>query len=124
MGVFGRLVQRLRQDAASHRSASIREWCETQPGITLVAQTEPRSLTRVAGVVDALRVRTGKGIPQIEARISDGTGSVTAIWLGRRSIHGLALGVRIIIEGRVGVQKGRLQILNPAFEFGYRSTEE
>lgn len=123
MGWLKRMMQRLRQDAGERRSATIREWCEAQPGITLIGDAEPRSLVRVAGVVEALRVRPRKGVPQIEAQIADGTGSATAIWHGRRSIPGLALGVRMIIEGRLGGRAGAYEIMNPVFEFGQRQGE-
>ncbi|MFN2641371.1 MAG: OB-fold nucleic acid binding domain-containing protein [Actinomycetota bacterium] len=123
MGWFGRLFQRLRTDEAVHRFASIREWCEVQPGVKLVKDAEPRTVVRVAGAVEALRVRPRQGVPQIEAQISDGTGAVTAVWLGRRSIPGLALGVRLILEGRLAIRDERAEIINPIFEFGQRPGE-
>jgi RecG-like helicase len=124
MGWLRRAFDRFRIDAETHRLQSVREWVESQPGVTLISEVEPRSVARVGGVVDALRVRPRGGVPQIEAQLSDGTGSVTAIWLGRRSIPGLALGVRMLVEGRVGSRKGALEILNPTFEFGHRPGSE
>lgn len=123
MGWFRRAVERIRTDAAVHRFASIREWCEAQPGVTLIRDAESRSVVRIAGIVEALRVRPRQGVPQIEAQISDGTGSVTAVWLGRRSIPGLALGVRMVIEGRLATHKEMPEIVNPTFEFGHRAEE-
>ncbi len=124
MGWVQRTLHRLRTEAETHRLASVRDWCELQTGVTLVKDAQPRSVVRVGGVVDALRVRPRAGVPQIEAQLSDGTGSVTAIWLGRRAIPGLALGVRMIIEGRLANHTGNLQILNPTFEFGHRPGSE
>jgi len=124
MGWVRRALDRLRVDEGERRSASIREWSETQPGCTLIAGVKPRELARVAGVVDALRVRPREGVPQIEAQISDGTGSLTAVWLGRRTIPGLALGLRMVVEGRVGgTGPDDLHIMNPKFEFGQRQGE-
>jgi hypothetical protein len=124
MGWLRRKLDRLRQDEGERRSATIREWSETQEGCTLIAGAEPRSVVRLAGVVEALRVRPRQGVPQIEAQISDGTGAVTAVWVGRRSIPGLALGVRMIVEGRLaGNSTEGLQIMNPRFEFGRRQGE-
>jgi hypothetical protein len=123
VGLFSRFAARLRQDEGERRSATIREWSETQQGCTLVGRAEPRSIVRVAGVVEALRLRPRQSVPQIEAQISDGTGSVTAVWVGRRSIPGLALGVRMIIEGRLAQSADGLQIMNPRFEFGRRQGE-
>jgi len=124
MGFLRRALDRLRQDEGERRAAGIREWCAAQPGVTLISEVQPRSVVRVAGVVEALRVRPREGVPQIEAQVSDGTGSVTAVWLGRRTIPGLALGVRMILDGRLGGAAGDMQILNPRFEFGQRQGEQ
>lgn len=123
MGWLRRKLDRLRQDEGERRSATIREWAESQSECTLIGGAQQRSVVRVAGVVEALRVRPRQGVPQIEAQISDGTGSVTAVWVGRRSIPGLALGVRMIIEGRLGAGPDGPQIMNPRFEFGRRQGE-
>ena len=48
---------------------------------------------------------------------SDGTGEVTARWLGRRSIRGLALGSRLKIEGVLGIEQGVRRVVNPTWEF-------
>jgi hypothetical protein len=48
--------------------------------------------------------------------IADNTGSVTAVWTGRRSIGGISLGRTIVIEG-VAVQHGdHLEFNNPMYE--------
>jgi hypothetical protein len=49
--------------------------------------------------------------------LSDGTGQVTARWLGRRKIPGLALGSRVVVEGVLGEEQGARRIVNPTFEF-------
>jgi hypothetical protein len=37
--------------------------------------------------------------------------------MGRRSIPGLSLGTRVVVDGVVGEQRGRLRMVNPTFEF-------
>jgi len=39
------------------------------------------------------------------------------VWLGRRSIHGLTLGSRLIVEGVLGKEYDHLKMVNPTFEF-------
>jgi hypothetical protein len=47
--------------------------------------------------------------------ITDATGTVTAVWTGRRSIGGITLGRSVVIEG-VAVQHGSaLEFTNPAY---------
>lgn len=115
--MFERLKRRLAQDRADMRADTIREWVASVDGVTSIGAAEPRSVVRLAGVVENLRVRPREGVPAFEAVIADGTGSVTAVWLGRRSIPGLTLGSRLIIQGRLGGGRGRMQVMNPTFEF-------
>jgi RecG-like helicase len=112
-----RFFKRLSQDASERRSESIRAWAATVPGTTPIADAAPRAVARIAGVVEGLRVRPREGVPAIEAVIGDGTGQVTAVWLGRRQISGLTLGARVVVEGRLGGEPSRLQLMNPVTEF-------
>lgn len=115
--MFKRFFKRLSQDETDLRARSISAWVETVPGVTRIAQAESRSVVRIAGVVEGLRVQPREGVPAIEAVLSDGSGTVTAVWLGRRSIPGLILGARLIVEGRLGGSAQRLQVMNPTYEF-------
>jgi len=39
------------------------------------------------------------------------------VWMGRRSIHGLNLGTRLIVEGMLAEQRSGRRVVNPTFEF-------
>lgn len=117
MGMFERLRKRFGEDEAERRAASIREWSASVEGATPIERTVPRTVVRVAGVVEGMRVRPRDGVPAVEALVTDGTGTVTAIWLGRRALPGLTLGCRMILEGRFGGDPSSLQIVNPRYEF-------
>src|SRR5437667_494327 len=112
-----RFFKRFSQDESERRAEIIRAWAEAQPGVTLIRDVIPRSVARIAGVVEGLRVRPREGVPAIEAVIQDGTGQVTAVWLGRRQISGLTLGARVVVEGRLAGDQMRLQMMNPKTEF-------
>jgi RecG-like helicase len=114
---MARFFKRLRQDESERRAESIRAWASTVPGTTPIAAAKTRDIARVAGVVEGLRVRPREGVPAIEAVIQDGTGQVTAVWLGRRQISGLTLGARVVVEGRLAGDQMRLQMMNPKTEF-------
>ena len=117
MGLLKRMMTRLRQDESQTREANLKTWASSQEGVTLIAESVARSVVRIAGSVQALRVRPREGVPAIEAVVTDGSGTCTAVWLGRRSIPGLTLGVRMFLEGRLGGTPGDLQIVNPRYEF-------
>lgn len=124
MGIFGKFFKRLSEDADVRRVAEVGRWALEIPGVVPIGQAAPRDMVKVAGVVDRLRVRPQKGVPAIEAVLVDGTGMCTAVWLGRRSIKGLELGRRMVIEGRLAVKDGDLQIMNPTYEFADQRTIE
>lgn len=117
MGLFGRMFRRLAVDEAERRSATIRDWAASVPGATAIGSVEPRTVARVAGVVEGIRVRPREGVPAIEAVVTDGSGRVTAVWLGRRTLPGLTIGTRMVLEGRLGGNPTALQVVNPRYEF-------
>jgi len=55
------------------------------------------------------------GVPALEADLFDGTGSVDVVWLGRRRIAGIDPGTKLVVEGRIGEQRGRLMMFNPTY---------
>src|SRR5438477_10823394 len=112
-----RFFKRLGQDESERRSESIRAWASAIPGTTPIVSAAPRTVARIAGVVEGLRVRPREGVPAIEAVIGDGTGQVTAVWLGRRQISGLTLGARIVVEGRLSGDPLRMHLMYPVTEF-------
>lgn len=117
MGLFKKAFGRFSQDEGERRAEGIREWAASVPGATPITEARPRTVARVAGVVEGIRVRPREGVPAIEAVVTDGSGSVTAVWLGRRMLPGLSLGCRLVLEGRLGGDPQSMQIMNPVYEF-------
>lgn len=116
--MFSRFFGKLRVDESTDRDVAIEAWSSTVPGVTLLREAKPRELVKLAGIVDRLRVRPRDGVAAYEASMNDGTGRARIIWLGRRTVPGLELGVRLVVEGRLGEDaKGRFQIINPVYEF-------
>ena len=76
-----------------------------------------RARVKVAGVVRRITIRPVEGFEALEAVLWDGTGEVSAVWLGRKAIRGLALGSRVVIDGVLGKDRERPKIVNPTFEF-------
>ena len=95
----------------------VREWSESIPGAVRISEATPRTRVKIAGVVRRITVRPVEGFESLEAVLWDGTADVTAVWMGRRTIRGLSLGSRLVAEGALGKERGRLRIVNPTFEF-------
>jgi hypothetical protein len=72
---------------------------------------------KIAATVRRITVKPGETGDSLEALLWDGTGEVTAAWTGRRSIPGLSLGTRMILEGAIGEERGGRRMVNPRFEF-------
>jgi RecG-like helicase len=120
MGLLERIRRSIRRMAESDEqrlAEEIREWASTIPGATRVADAPMRSRVKIAGVVRRITVRPVEGNESLEALISDGTGEVEVVWMGRRSIPGLSLGTRVVVDGVIGALRGRQRMVNPTFEF-------
>jgi hypothetical protein len=84
-------------------------------GAVPIDTVRERQRVRIAGRVHALRVQPWAGQPTLECTISDGTGRITVVFLGRRHIAGIEPGARVVIDGIVGTRSGQLIILNPDY---------
>ena len=114
-----RAFKRLRAPARELDRERLREFCSSRNGCTPIAQAEARQEITVVGEITSVSiVPKAEGSPWLEATISDGTGSLVAMWTGRRRIAGIKPGQRLMISGR-GCSKGagqRLFIYNPHYE--------
>lgn len=81
-----------------------------------IAAVEPRRHVRVKGQIFKLKTRPSHGMPALEVTLIDDTGSVTVVWSGRRSIGGVGLGRRIIVEGVPMKGPRGLTFTNPSYE--------
>ena len=81
-----------------------------------IASVVPRRHVRVAGEVSQMKTKPARGIPSLCVRITDETGTVVAVWTGRRSIGGIALGRRVLLEGVASDSPDGLTFMNPSYE--------
>lgn len=84
-------------------------------GCTPIGEAPDRGLVRIHGEVSALQVVPRAGAPSLEVTVSDGTGRAVAVFTGRRRIGGLDPGRAVLVEGMARRQRGRLQLVNPAY---------
>lgn len=83
---------------------------------TPVAELRSRQRAHVVGRVYGVRLQTRAGAPVFEVTVIDDTGSVAAVFLGRRRIAGLDAGAQVSVEGMVSERGGRLTFINPVYE--------
>jgi hypothetical protein len=112
-----RFLHRLTESDEERLATELKTWADSIPGTVRIVDAKPRTRVALAGMVRRITVRPVEGFEALEVVLSDGTGEVTARWLGRRSIRGLALGSRLKIEGVLGVEQSVRRVVNPTFEF-------
>jgi RecG-like helicase len=120
MGVldpFRRFFRRMAESDEQRYAEEILAWSAKVPGSVRIAEAQPRSRVKLAGVVRRITVRPLEGHESLEAIVFDGTGEVTVMWMGRRAIRGLSLGTRVIVEGLLAEQRSERRLVNPTFEF-------
>ena len=113
MGVKS-LGQRLRASVDDLERARLMERCHGL-GITSLDEAVPRRPARVGGEIHRVVIAPRHGVPNLEVKVSDGTGSVTAVFTGRRKIIGVEHGRTVILEGVPVPEREGLVMFNPAY---------
>jgi hypothetical protein len=117
VGLFRNLLERLNESDETRLAEETRAWAETIQGSVRIVDAPLRQPVRIAGVVRRMTVLPMEGKEALQALVSDGTGEVTIVFMGRRGIGGLSLGKRVVVEGVLGEHRGDVRLVNPRLEF-------
>lgn len=85
------------------------------PASVPIADVPERQFVCVSGKVTRMTARPTSGQPALAVNVSDETGTVTAVWTGRRAIGGITLGRRIAIKGIAIAHGAHLEFTNPSY---------
>jgi hypothetical protein len=85
-------------------------------GTTPIADSPDRERVVLRGSLRTVTLRPRAGVPALEAELSDGSGVITVVWLGRRRIAGIEPGRAIEVEGRIGAHEGSRVMYNPRYQ--------
>ena len=83
--------------------------------LATLAHVTLRRPIELVGEVTHLRVVPRAGSPSLEVSIDDGTGTVVAVFTGRRHIAGVDPGRAVCIHGVAREERGRILLLNPQY---------
>jgi amino acid transporter len=83
--------------------------------VTPIGEVRWRDRVKVRGQVRSLRVAPERDTPIFECLLDDGSGTLLAVFLGRRELAGITVGTRMEITGTAGVHQNRLAVLNPSY---------
>ncbi|MET0727651.1 MAG: hypothetical protein ABWZ76_05060 [Acidimicrobiales bacterium] len=82
---------------------------------TPIIDIPARTRTKIVGEASSMRVVPHHESPWLEVTVDDGTGSVLAIFTGRRRIRGMEPGRALMLEGIARQERNRVVLLNPAY---------
>jgi hypothetical protein len=118
VGLLHRIFGKLTESDEARLAEETRSWACTVPGSVPIDEAPLRTPVKVAGVVRRITVFPMEGNESLEAVVSDGTGEVSVVFMGRRVLPGLNLGTRVVVQGVLGGQRdGSRRMVNPKFEF-------
>lgn len=96
--------------------AEERQRTAADSGADRISEVRERQAVRLRGTVLSLSMLPKSGTPWMEAELSDGSGTVTLVWMGRHGIPGISVGRELAVRGRVARADGKLRIYNPLYE--------
>jgi RecG-like helicase len=117
MGALHRFFAKLSESDEARHATEIKDWAATVSDSVRIADAPARQAVKIAGVIKRMTVFPMQGKESLEALVSDGTGEVVVMFMGRRGISGLTLGTRVVVEGVLAEQRGELRMMNPRLEF-------
>ena len=111
-----KMVERLTKPTDELDREQLTQYCDVRR-LAPLDQLVARQPVRVGGEIRSVRIVPRAGAPALEVTVSDGRGSLVAVFLGRRKIAGLSPGRRIAVAGVVARDGNRALMFNPAYEF-------
>jgi hypothetical protein len=86
------------------------------PGSTSIIDATWRKRVTISGKVRSIRVAPLHDAPTLELVLVDATGAISVVFFGRRSLAGVDVGSKMIVDGTVGIHQARLAIMNPSYQ--------
>jgi len=83
---------------------------------TPISQCGDREIATVAGTLRAVTAKPRGISPSVQADLWDGSGNLTLVWLGRRTIPGIEPGRKLVAKGRIATVRGTPTMYNPDYE--------
>ncbi len=113
-----RLTQTLTKSRSSHEYSDLQQQFgdTADPLVQEIRSCTPGSRVEIIGTVRVVSVRPQDLSPAVEIELTDGSGVVKVVWLGRRKIPGIVAGRTMKVCGRLTCNTERPTIFNPKYE--------
>jgi hypothetical protein len=86
-----------------------------RPVARRVSDARPQTRVAVSGITTATQTVTIGRSPAYRCTLTDGTGDIYVLFLGRTEVPGLTAGRCVSVTGTAGTSGGRLVIWNPRY---------
>lgn len=115
VGMWGRTLRRLTSSASEQENDALATEAR-RCGCSTLTECGPRDRVTLQGRLAMVTLSPRGGRSWLEAELHDGTGAVTLVWMGRRSVPGIEAGTMMRVTGRLG-HRGRQRVMyNPEYE--------
>jgi RecG-like helicase len=118
MNAISRAYRKFTATTAQLESEELRDQFGASGGLGTqqISQCRPGTQIEVVGTVRSVSIQPSIKTPALEVELYDGSGVVTVIWLGRRTIPGIVAGRTMKVCGRLTCNTERPVIFNPKYE--------
>ncbi|RCK71350.1 DNA-binding protein [Desertihabitans brevis] len=87
-----------------------------QCGATPLTACTDRDRVTASGAISAVTLQPRGNTRWLQADLKDGSGLLTLIWMGRRSIPGIEPGAHVKVQGRITTLDQQRVMFNPRYE--------
>lgn len=92
------------------------EEADDDPGSVSIDACRDREKVTLDGTLSEVRTTTCAGTTSLRATLTDRSGTVVLIWLGRSEISGIEPGRKVRVLGRISLHQDRRVMYNPRYE--------
>lgn len=114
-GAISRVLRRLTSSNTELENAELQRQAR-RSGVDTLGRCSDRSRVVLTGTITSLSVQPRGETKWLEAVLSDGSGTVRLLWMGRRSIPGIEAGAVLRVAGRIAEIDGDRVIYNPHYD--------
>src|SRR5919106_2822801 len=107
------LVNRLTKPVEEADREKLVDFCSRLEGCQPCDNLQPRQMAKVVGEVSSVRIVPRAGASSLEVGVTDGRGTVTAVFFGRKKLAGVNPQRRLLLEGMIAPQGNRMFMYNP-----------
>jgi hypothetical protein len=91
------------------------------PRVSTIGSLDKPGKVAVEGRIRVVEIKPVERNSVLACEISDGTGTLTALFYGRSHIPGIVCGARVRFKGTVGIKNDHPVMINPAYELIFPS---